>query len=187
MSSMLTMPVERPRLRIAIVSGDVLRKSALVALVAEAGHCLSETAEADVVVDDGTALVLHAEHRAVVLRLSDDLDDDPEVAGLLPTHATPEQILAAIAAVTAGLSVRRRDSGVEGFGAPPEPPLQSLLTPREIQVLSALAEGLSNKVIAHRLRISQHTVKFHVESLFRKLGVRSRSQAVAKGLASISL
>lgn len=182
MSPALTMPTGKPRLRVAVYSSDALRKSALIAIVADAGHCACEDAhEADVLVDDGT--LLHPEHPAVV-RLSDL--DDVEVAGVLPAHATHEQILAAIQAVAAGLAVRVRDAAGEGFGAPPEPKLQSLLTPREIEVLAALAEGLSNKVIAHRLGISQHTVKFHVESLFRKLGVRSRSQAALKGLASLS-
>jgi len=55
-----------------------------------------------------------------------------------------------------------------------------------MEVLGALIEGLSNKSIARKLEISQHTVKFHVESLFRKLEVNSRSQAVIKGLALIS-
>jgi DNA-binding NarL/FixJ family response regulator len=55
-----------------------------------------------------------------------------------------------------------------------------LLTPRELQVLAALAEGLTNKAIARRLEISLHTVKFHMESLFRKLGARTRTEAVAK-------
>jgi DNA-binding NarL/FixJ family response regulator len=58
-----------------------------------------------------------------------------------------------------------------------------LLTPREIEVLSAIAYGLSNKAIARRLNISLHTVKFHIESLLRKLGAHSRAEAVAKGLA----
>lgn len=182
MRSTRTMPVERVHLSVAILSGDALRKAALVTSVTDAGHCVAEnTLAADVVIDDGA--LLQDEHPAVV-RLSDL--DDPEVAGVLPIHATPEQIVAAIQAVAAGLTVRVRDARAEGFGAPLEPALHSLLTPREIEVLSALAEGLSNKVIAHRLGISQHTVKFHVESLFRKLEVRSRSQAVAKGLASIS-
>ncbi len=47
-------------------------------------------------------------------------------------------------------------------------------------MLSAVAEGLTNKSIARRLDISLHTVKFHIESLFRKLGVRTRTEAVAK-------
>ena len=54
------------------------------------------------------------------------------------------------------------------------------LTPRELEVLAALAEGMTNKAIARRLNISLHTVKFHVESLFRKLGARTRTEAVAK-------
>jgi DNA-binding NarL/FixJ family response regulator len=57
-----------------------------------------------------------------------------------------------------------------------------LLTRRELDVLGALGDGLSNKAVARRLGISQHTVKFHLESLFRKLGVTSRTEAVRKGL-----
>jgi DNA-binding NarL/FixJ family response regulator len=45
-----------------------------------------------------------------------------------------------------------------------------------------MRDGLSNKAIARRLDISQHTVKFHAESIFRKLGVTNRVEAVAKGL-----
>src|ERR1700730_12063368 len=56
----------------------------------------------------------------------------------------------------------------------------ALLTPRELEVLAALAEGMTNKAIARRLNISLHTVKFHVESVFRKLGARTRTEAVAK-------
>ena len=57
-----------------------------------------------------------------------------------------------------------------------------LLSPREIEVLAALGNGLSNKAAARRLGISPHTVKFHIESLFRKLGASTRAEAVAKGL-----
>jgi len=66
-----------------------------------------------------------------------------------------------------------------GFATAPDEP-RALLTPREIEVLSAIGEGLTNKSIARRLDISLHTVKFHVESLFRKLGVRTRTEALAK-------
>ncbi|MDE2052513.1 MAG: response regulator transcription factor, partial [Gammaproteobacteria bacterium] len=55
-----------------------------------------------------------------------------------------------------------------------------LLTPREAQILDAIADGLTNKAIARRLGISLHTVKFHVESVFRKLGASTRTEAVAK-------
>ena len=67
-----------------------------------------------------------------------------------------------------------------GFGAMRETEAYALLTPRELEVLAALAEGMTNKAIARRLDISLHTVKFHIESLFRKLGARTRTEAVAK-------
>jgi len=56
-----------------------------------------------------------------------------------------------------------------------------ILTPREIEVLAAISDGLTNKAVARRLGISPHTVKFHIESLFRKLGAASRAEVVAKG------
>ena len=54
------------------------------------------------------------------------------------------------------------------------------LTPREVQVLELLAEGLSNKTIAERLRISDQTVKFHVASITGKLGAANRTDAVRR-------
>jgi DNA-binding NarL/FixJ family response regulator len=56
------------------------------------------------------------------------------------------------------------------------------LTPREIEVLAMMAEGLANKTIAYRLNISEHTVKFHVGSIFGKLGAQSRTEAVTLGI-----
>ncbi|HYM02131.1 MAG TPA: LuxR C-terminal-related transcriptional regulator, partial [Stellaceae bacterium] len=52
---------------------------------------------------------------------------------------------------------------------------------REVEVLSALADGASNKAIARRLGISFHTVKFHVASILTKLDADSRTEAVAQG------
>lgn len=54
------------------------------------------------------------------------------------------------------------------------------LTPRELEVLQLVAEGLPNKTIAHRLRISEHTVKFHLNALMGKLGAQSRTEAVVR-------
>jgi NarL family two-component system response regulator YdfI len=56
------------------------------------------------------------------------------------------------------------------------------LSPREIEVLRLMAEGASNKTIAWRLNISEHTVKFHVNSIFSKMGVSTRTEAVMGGL-----
>jgi DNA-binding CsgD family transcriptional regulator len=56
------------------------------------------------------------------------------------------------------------------------------LTPREVEVLGLLAEGLANKEIAARLLVSTHTAKFHVESLMHKLEAANRAQAVKEGI-----
>jgi|HigsolmetaAR202D_1030399.scaffolds.fasta_scaffold00562_26 Response regulator containing a CheY-like receiver domain and an HTH DNA-binding domain len=64
------------------------------------------------------------------------------------------------------------------------PPPSESLTPRELEVLELLSEGLSNKLIARRLIISEHTVKFHVASIFTKLGASSRADAVSRGARS---
>ena len=60
----------------------------------------------------------------------------------------------------------------------PESPIEPL-TPREHEVLQRLAEGLSNRMIAQRLEISEHTVKFHVNAILGKLSAQSRTEAVA--------
>ena len=56
------------------------------------------------------------------------------------------------------------------------------LTPREIEVLRLLANGASNKLIAHKLGISDHTVKFHVTSILSKMNAGSRTEAVTLGV-----
>jgi len=58
----------------------------------------------------------------------------------------------------------------------------NVLTPRETQVLGLLADGLANKQIAGMLGISDHTVKFHVESIMRRLGAANRAEAVRQGI-----
>jgi DNA-binding NarL/FixJ family response regulator len=58
----------------------------------------------------------------------------------------------------------------------------STLTPRELEVLRMMAEGAANKVIAWKLGISEHTVKFHVASILNKLNAGTRAEAVAIGM-----
>src|SRR3954454_11078269 len=70
-----------------------------------------------------------------------------------------------------------------------EDEVEEPLTPREVQVLELLAEGLPNKAIAVRLHISDQTVKFHVSSISGKLGARNRTdtvrRAVRRGLITL--
>ena len=61
-------------------------------------------------------------------------------------------------------------------------PLIESLTTREHDVLALVADGLSNREIAHDLAISEHTVKFHLASVFGKLGVSTRTEAVQRGV-----
>lgn len=64
----------------------------------------------------------------------------------------------------------------------PQEPLVEALTAREHDVLALVADGLPNREIAHSLGISEHTVKFHLASIFGKLGVSTRTEAVQRGL-----
>jgi DNA-binding NarL/FixJ family response regulator len=163
------------RLRVAVCVSDPRRRRDLGRIVAEAGHLVVALEdEADLVLTDGEAP--RGETRPVLMLGGGDQDR----AGLLSRNADARQIDAAIRAVAAGLIVRAPDALETGFGAINEPDGHALLTPRELDVLTALAEGLTNKAIARRLAISLHTVKFHLESLFRKLGARTRTEAVAK-------
>jgi DNA-binding CsgD family transcriptional regulator len=163
------------RLRVAVHAVDPVRRRALSKVVAEAGHLVVGAHDtADVVLVDGDGPP--GEARPVVTLGGTDHD----VPGVLSRDAGARQIDAAIQAVAAGLIVRWPDAIDAGFAAMRESDGHALLTPRELEVLAALAEGITNKAIARRLNISLHTVKFHVESLFRKLGARTRTEAVAK-------
>jgi two-component system nitrate/nitrite response regulator NarL len=174
MSQAAGKPAPTGRLRVAVHATDLLRRAALSRVVAEAGHIVVGDDAADVVLADGDCAP--GETRPVVT-LGGSGDDRP---GVLPRDARADQIDAAIRAVSAGLIVRLPDAMDAGFGAMRETDGHALLTPRELDVLATLAEGMTNKAIARRLNISLHTVKFHVESLFRKLGARTRTEAVAK-------
>lgn len=98
---------------------------------------------------------------------------------------SPDQVIAAVHAAAAGLQVMPVEEGVPFAQAQPYEPVEQIvepLTPREMDVLEMLAEGLSNKMIAHRLSISDHTAKFHVNSILAKLNAGTRTEAVTRGI-----
>jgi DNA-binding CsgD family transcriptional regulator len=165
-------------IRVAVTAADDARRVRLERMVAGAGHAVvASPLQADVVLSDGESGDTF--DGPIV-----SLGEDAGAAGVLPADATADQIDAALRAVANGLTVRLAESG---FEQAIESNLSALLTPREIEILVAVGEGLPNKAIARKLDISQHTVKFHMESVFRKLGVRTRAEAVARGLQRVTL
>jgi DNA-binding NarL/FixJ family response regulator len=108
--------------------------------------------------------------------------------GVLPQEASQEELLAAVYALYEGLIVAEPSMLVSLM----EPPLSmgervpddavEMLTERELEVLQLLAHGLPNKQIAVQLGISAHTVKFHISSIYGKLGATNRTEAVRVGL-----
>jgi len=127
-----------------------------------------------------------------ILLLTDDTERaagliNLAVWGLLPLEASLEELSAALHALVEGLVVgapvlvgrlvdRPIQHAYEGAEEIIDP-----LTARERQVLQLAAEGLANKEIAVRLQLSEHTVKFHLSSLYSKMGVSSRTEAVRTG------
>ena len=130
---------------------------------------------------------------APVLLLVDDPDGawvasalEAGVRAILPRQVTGPEIIAAIHAASEGLVVLgpgiRLGLSDDVLRRVDLEPLPESLTPREVEVLRALADGLGNKEIGERLGISEHTVKFHVSSVMGKLGATSRTQAVTLGI-----
>ena len=107
---------------------------------------------------------------------------------ILARDASSREIAAAIVAVAAGLiavqphALAPYASGSQTLVPESEMPANERLTAREREVLAELAGGAPNKAIAARLAISEHTVKFHVASIFAKLGASSRTEAVTQGM-----
>jgi two-component system nitrate/nitrite response regulator NarL len=106
------------------------------------------------------------------------------VAGFLTKAATIDEICDAIAAVARGQTVLAQEiqSGLVAELRERERSARPLLTEREFQVLSLIADGLSGPEIGQRLFISASTVKTHVKSVLEKLGVADRAAAVAEAM-----
>jgi DNA-binding NarL/FixJ family response regulator len=202
-------------LRIAVVSEDGLARSGLASrLAGQAGFLLA----AELLPEDATPAALAAagaDAAAWDLGRGDETGEllreasaaVPVVAllgvaeragealaagarGVLLRDASPARLAAALCAAANGLvaldgALARVWLRAAAPGADPE----GQLTPRELEVLPLLAEGLSNKQIALRLGVAERTAKFHVESILGKLPAATRAEAVAvaarRGLLAI--
>ena len=132
---------------------------------------------------------------AALLLLTDERNEAQALSGsrllawgVLPVNATEDELLAAVHALGEGLWVGApglvKDllirSSVQTLSD--AEPLIEPLTGREIEVLQLISQGLANKQIALELNISEHTVKFHLSSLYAKLGVSGRTEAIRAGM-----
>lgn len=183
--------------RIAVVAEDPLVQSGLVSLLgSEPGFSIAGqtntpedmSSDAELMVWDigarQSVAPTPALERTPTLALVRDEESALELMragalGVLLRSVDGDRLLAALRAVSSGLGVfdpallRGR---LSARAAPQEDGV--VLTPREAEVLSLMAEGLSNKLIADRLKISDHTAKFHVNSILNKLGADTRTEAV---------
>jgi len=204
------MSLKTDDLRILVVAADPLARAGLAALLDNCPGC-AVTGQMSGEVDLAAALDVYRpdvvvwdagwDAQPALERLAVMDETDPPVVALLPdeSHAAAawaagarglllrdapvERVAAALTAVVEGLMVI--DPPLADAVRPSEnlspAPLVEELTPRESEVLQLLAEGLSNRAIAYRLGISEHTVKFHVNAIMSKLGAQSRTEAAVQG------
>ena len=187
-------PVTRTGLRSMLASAEGTE----VQVVGEASSPtdLSALSEADVIVladeellEEVSIAVAEDGAQAVVL-VSDEEHVVPRLRamqlkgwGVVPPDAPSDELAAAVAAAGQGLTVLPKTL-TERLLQEPAVSIEELsetLTAREREVLDLLGHGLSNKLIARELHISEHTVKFHISSLYAKLGVSNRAEAVSRG------
>jgi NarL family two-component system response regulator YdfI len=140
-------------------------------------------------------LFIDAQPDTAVLLLGDDIEAMRMLAelgqrawGVLLPEFSQEELLAAVQALFEGLIVGEPSMMVSLMETPIDVGERTLdelveaLTEREQEVLQLLAQGLANKQIAAQLGISAHTVKFHISSIYGKLGATNRTEAVRIGL-----
>jgi len=194
---LIKVAVVAPAMALRVGLREVLGGLPDVEVVAEAAR-VAELSALDIEVlvlaaPDGLR-ALDPESSPAVLLLTDDLEDVRELQnrafpgwGVLSLNASEDELGAAIRALGEGLwvgapalmrTLLRRPSVVEVSDTEP---LTDPLTGRELEVLQMMASGLPNKQIALSLGISEHTVKFHLSSLYAKFGVTSRTEALRAG------
>ncbi len=148
---------------------------------------------ADAALLEDAARIIPDDARMALLLLADDsraatlLRTLPLAGwGILHLDSSPAELQAALIAVAHGLvtlplPLAQQLLGQRGPVAVPSLDRADPLTAREREVLQLVSQGLSNKLIARELQVSEHTVKFHVSSIFAKLGAASRTEAISRG------
>lgn len=196
-------------LAVLIVADDPLARTGLATLLVDHTECsvvgqvpgeTDLTAAVEVYQPDVVLWDLGWDPAPSLERLAGLAEDGPPIVALLPdeTHVTDAwlagarglllrevataDLVAALTAAALGLVVI--DPALADTLRPAREfsptPLVEELTPRELEVLQLLAEGLSNRAIAYKLEISEHTVKFHVNAIMGKLGAQSRTEAAMR-------
>lgn len=170
-----------------VAQTPAIDESTLTQLAADAAVVLLDAPSAESV-DEAVALLDRAGPGLVVLgpagAASSLTEARPAFAwAFLPRDASQERIVGAVRAVAAGLIVLDPELAERALGSRVNGPLPTRddfddLTLREREVLTLVAIGLTNKAIAQRLGISDHTVKFHVAAILSKLDAESRTEAV---------
>lgn len=181
---------------VAIVRGDA-RLDLAGETTPEALAARVRSLDPDVVLEErdraterlSTPSVALVDDPAIVWANERDARGEVGAHAILGRDASPGEIVGAIVAVAAGLVAVQAQTLGNAFARPRSHATEAAseasrerLTPREIDVLGELARGVPNKLIAARLRISEHTVKFHVASIFAKLAVTNRTEAVTQGV-----
>jgi DNA-binding NarL/FixJ family response regulator len=177
-------------IRVLIVASSEAESAELAELMAEDERIEVVSTDPDVVLAAGLPIGLAASFDAPIVVLTGEAlpaeGYGHSVRAHLPLDATASEVLAAVAAVGQGLVVLTQTQAERLLparsGRDDLPRLIEALTPREVEVLRLLADGLVNKEIADRLGISEHTAKFHVASILGKLQASSRTEAVAQGM-----
>lgn len=192
----------RDRIQVALLTEDPQLRAGVSSLLAQAGAVdVVERDEAEVALwdagaDPQAALPRLAELRELAIPVVAIVVDGSHVAPALAAGArgvvlrdqVGPGLRAALAAVRSGLTVMDTALASSLVPAPVKVDRSSPakgrgeLTERERQVVQLLAEGLSNKLIADRLGISDHTAKFHVNGVMMKLGSSTRTEAVVEAM-----
>jgi two-component system nitrate/nitrite response regulator NarL len=193
--------------RVLVVASGPLARAGLTTLLADQPGCIvvgqitgESDWEAELDVYDPDVVVWDLGWEPALEPLADFRDTEIPLVALLPdeTHAAEAWAAGVRALLLRDVSAERLVTTIQAvyqnlavFDSTLAPTLPSIqdsaatfpvegLSPREVEVLQLLAEGLPNKAIAHRLNISEHTVKFHVNAIMGKLGAQSRTEAAVR-------